>query len=128
MNLFEAAAAAAEEGIEKARTGAGEEWIERAVGVIRTLAESCRSFTTDDLRAQMKLGGDLPAEPRAFGSAIREAQRRKLIRALLCGCCGEQNRTRGTKENHGRRMGLWEECSALEPWFDHTKETREESL
>lgn len=75
LDLF-AATAARDEAIERAGQGAGEEWMEEALRVIRTIAETRAEFTTDRVWSLLP---DAPPEPRALGAAMMQARSRGWI-------------------------------------------------
>lgn len=66
---------AREAGIDRVETGAGFDWLNRAMAAVHRLARSRATFTSDDL---WKLVGDPPGDPRALGAVMRGAARDKL--------------------------------------------------
>lgn len=107
-DLFESAAACRDEAIARSRAGAGEEWIESSVRLIREISLERDTFTADDVRSRLLAVGAMPLESRAIGAALREAKRRGFVRQVICVCCGQPVRAEGVPRNHGRPMALWE--------------------
>lgn len=100
--IFDAieARAARDAAIERAATGAGDDWIGEAIECIERVARACAEFTTDDVwRAGLRAppGG----EPRALGAAMTAARRARL--------CERTNRTRCTDRvvAHRRPATIW---------------------
>ncbi len=99
MNLFEYAAAKADQGVARAAGGAGPETISRAVAAVLEVARELPSFTSDDVRARY---GDFGmAEPRAWGAVMRQAAGTGAIVAT------DHYRKTGRTSSHNRPMRVW---------------------
>ena len=68
FDLF-AAEAARDTAIEQVEVGAGPEWMERALRLVRSVAETREEFTTDRLHALME---PKPKEGRVWGAVMRK--------------------------------------------------------
>lgn len=90
------------EGMAAAAAGAGESWMERALGAVREVAETQDTFTTDDVWATgrvPKLDG-LQGDSRAMGPV--------MCRAASLGLCKKiSKRTSGRTERHQGYVTVW---------------------
>jgi len=83
--------------IDRVEAGAPNDWIERAVYVIRQLTRERVFITTDEVWERM----DAPPEPRAMGAAMRRAQREGIIRP------SDQVRNSNRPACHARPIRIW---------------------
>ena len=84
-DLF-AARAARDEAMERVEEAAPDEWKARAWKVLKRVAATHATFTTDDL---VELGAGSPPEPRAYGPLMRAA-----VKAGLCEATGQYRKSR----------------------------------
>ncbi len=84
--------------LDRVEAGAPDNWIERAVCVIRQLAKESAFITTDEVWERM----DAPPEPRAMGAAMRRAQREGIISP------SNQVRNSNRPACHARPIRIWE--------------------
>lgn len=92
------AVVATDRAIDNAERGAGDEWMQCALGAIRQCASTLPEFTSDDARRYV---AD-PPEPRAWGAAFRRASKAGIIVAT-----DEWRIPAGRASSHRRPMRVW---------------------
>lgn len=96
-----AAEAARDEALDRVAKGAGSEWVDHALGMIRLVALSRREFTSDDVWTVLE---QPPNDPRALGAAMKMAVNRGICmptgvfrRSVRVAC-------------HRRPVAVWSSC------------------
>jgi hypothetical protein len=93
---------ARDDAIARAERHAVDEWKTATFGVIRQLAESCQSFTTDDVwLALQKMPEVATHEPRALGSMMRQAANLGWIEPT------DRYKNSARPECHARPVKVW---------------------
>jgi len=99
MNLFDYAAAKADQGVAQAERGAGPQNVADAVEAVLAVSAELPEFTSDHVRA--KHGDFNMKEPRAWGAVMRKAAATGLITAT------DTYIKTGRVSSHNRPMRVW---------------------
>ena len=79
QHTFEEALAARRAGIEKVERGTDREWADRALNVIKQVAQQREEITADEIWGVLEEFGDTPREPRALGPIFTRAAKLNWI-------------------------------------------------
>lgn len=83
--------------IDRAASGASQEWLQEAQRAVGRVARARQEFTTDDV---WQIVGS-PAEPRAMGAVMRWAKKEGLCKAT------DRTRLSERRECHCRPLTVW---------------------
>jgi len=98
---FEEVLAARSAGIEKVIRGTDPEWADRALDVVKQVAQGKDEVTADDVWEILEQFGDTPREPRALGPIFTKAAKSNWIIKTT------QYRMSRRAVNHGRDIRVW---------------------
>lgn len=90
----------ADEGAQRAMSGADEGWLRAAKHVVWQLIQEGQPWTTDQIWYRLEALGVTTQEPRALGAVVRSAQRKGFIQQV-----GYRPTTR--PEAHARPIPIW---------------------
>ena len=101
QHTFEEALAARRAGIEKVERGTDRDWADRALNVIKQVAQQREEITADEIWGVLEEFGDTPREPRALGPIFTRAAKLNLII--------KTNKYTMSRRavNHGRDIRVW---------------------
>ena len=101
QHTFEEALAARRAGIEKVERGTDRDWADRALNVIKQVAQQREEITADEIWGVLEEFGDTPREPRALGPIFTRAAKLNWII--------KTNKYTMSRRavNHGRDIRVW---------------------
>ena len=101
QHTFEEALAARRAGIEKVERGTDRDWADRALNVIKQVAQQREEITADEIWGVLEEFGDTPREPRALGPIFTRAAKLNWI-------IKTNKYTMSSRAiNHGRDIRVW---------------------